>query len=67
VAIRKLQILGRGTNGSTSVGIPLDKSELRQDELVDEDGEPVDVPIVISRESRGRYVVEALDGERNRS
>lgn len=63
MAIRKLQILGRGANGATCVGTPLDKSELRQDGLVDENGEPVDVPVLISREAPGRYVVEALDDE----
>lgn len=53
--------MGRGENGSTSIGISLDKGELHEDGLVDEDGEPADVPLVISREERGRYVVEALD------
>jgi hypothetical protein len=61
VAIRTLQVLGRGANGASSIGVSLDKSELRQDGLVDDEDEPADVPVAISRDGPGRYVVEALE------
>lgn len=60
MAIRKFQKMGESPTGSVTIGVSLDKSELREDGLVDEDGDPVDVPVAISREDRGRYVIEAL-------
>lgn len=61
--IRNLQVLGEGATGSRSFGISLDKSELREDGLIDDDDELADVPLAISREGRGEWSIRALDAD----